>query len=44
MNFIVSTYVMVELAEPGTEGITYELLTTASTWAVPSRRPSPTGS
>ena len=30
MNFVVSTYVMVELAEPGTEGITYGLLTTAS--------------
>ena len=30
MNFVVSTYVMVEMAEPGTEGITYGILTTAS--------------
>ena len=30
MNFIVGTYVMVEIAEPGTEGITYGILTTAS--------------
>ena len=30
MNFVVSTYVMVEVAEPGTEGITYGILTTAS--------------
>jgi len=30
MNFIVATYVMVEVAEPGTEGITYGLLTTAN--------------
>jgi len=29
MNFVVSTYVMVEVAEPGTEGITYGILTTA---------------
>ena len=30
MNFVVSTYVMVEVAEAGTEGITYGILTTAS--------------
>jgi len=30
MNFVVATYVMVEVAEPGTEGITYGMLTTAA--------------
>ena len=35
MNFVVSTYVMVEMAEPGTEGVTYGLLTTASNLAGP---------
>ena len=30
MGFVVSTYVMVEIAEPGTEGVTYGILTTAS--------------
>ena len=30
MGCVVSTYVMVEIAEPGTEGVTYGILTTAS--------------